>query len=58
MKGPADLKRFHGINERISVKNLEEAVNFFYHLIQNADHVKLPESHAHDGELWRRRVIV
>ncbi|XP_071481413.1 N-fatty-acyl-amino acid synthase/hydrolase PM20D1-like [Diadema antillarum] len=49
--GPEDLKRFHGINERISVKNYEKAVNFFYHVMHNADQITLHPSHSHSGEL-------
>ena len=45
---PDDLKRFHGVNERISPNNYEEAVNFFYHLIINSDKVELPKKHSHD----------
>ncbi|XP_046355018.2 N-fatty-acyl-amino acid synthase/hydrolase PM20D1-like [Haliotis rufescens] len=44
---PEDLARFHGDNERISVKNYEQAINFFYHLIQNADKPGLQLSHSH-----------
>jgi carboxypeptidase PM20D1 len=35
--GPDDLKRFHGTNERIGVKNYLECVRFFYQLIKNFD---------------------
>ena len=42
-----DLPRFHGKNERISVKNYEEAVNFFYHLLVNADKGDLAPLHHH-----------
>ena len=53
MVGPDDLKRFHGRNERISVKNFEQAVNFFYHVIKNADDLDLSTlNHSHQGELW------
>ena len=38
---PDDLQRFHGRNERLSLKNYEEAVNFYYHLILNADDIEL-----------------
>lgn len=50
-RGPEDLKRFHGVNERISVDNYEKAVNFFYHVIQNADQVTVGPPHSHAGEL-------
>uniref|UniRef100_A0A4W3GKN8 Peptidase M20 domain containing 1 n=2 Tax=Callorhinchus milii TaxID=7868 RepID=A0A4W3GKN8_CALMI len=32
-----DTGRIHGPNERISVKNYEEIVRFYFHLIQNSD---------------------
>ena len=48
---PEDLPRFHGLNERISVKNYEEAVNFFYHLMINADKAQLEPMHKHGEEL-------
>ena len=48
---PDDLKRFHGRNERLSVKNYEEAVNFFYHLMINADEPELEPLHQHGQEL-------
>ena len=48
---PDDLKRFHGVNERISIQNYEEAINFYYHVIKNADEKQLPEIHKHGEEL-------
>jgi carboxypeptidase PM20D1 len=30
-----DLKRVHGIDERISVENYNEAINFYYYLLKN-----------------------
>mgnify|MGYP003878589773 CR=1 FL=1 len=33
--GPKDLKRIHGINERISVKNYGECVQFYTQLLKN-----------------------
>ena len=50
---PADPPRFHGVNERISVENYEHAVNFFYHLIDNADRAELGNFHSgsHSHEL-------
>lgn len=48
---PEDLTRFHGVNERISVKNYEEAINFYYHLIINAAKEKIDISHSHEVEL-------
>ncbi|XP_041347787.1 N-fatty-acyl-amino acid synthase/hydrolase PM20D1.1-like [Gigantopelta aegis] len=46
---PEDMARFHGDNERISVKDYEKAINFYYHLISNANK-ELEPSHKH-GEL-------
>jgi carboxypeptidase PM20D1 len=35
---PEDMSRLHGIDERISVKDYKEAINFYYHLIKATDH--------------------
>eukprot|EP00057_Strongylocentrotus_purpuratus_P011124 XP_011665598.1 PREDICTED: probable carboxypeptidase PM20D1 [Strongylocentrotus purpuratus] len=48
---PEDLKRFHGVNERISVSNYEKVVNFFYHVMQNADEMAVSLPHGHSQEL-------
>lgn len=48
---PGDPQRFHGINERISKKNYEELVVFYFNLIQNCDIQKLPEPHSSVHEL-------
>ena len=48
---PEDTARFHGINERISKKNYEQAINFFHHLILNADEAKLQDRHKQGEEL-------
>lgn len=32
-----EMTRFHGDNERISLENFENLINFFHHLIQNSD---------------------
>lgn len=34
---PEDTKRIHGFNERLEVKNYEKTINYFYHLMRNAD---------------------
>ncbi len=34
--GPNDLPRFHGTNERISVANYTEMIQFYYQLLKNA----------------------
>ena len=46
-----DLARFHGRNERISTKNYQEAVNFYYHVMKNADKPVLEPVHKHGDEL-------
>ncbi|XP_071750630.2 N-fatty-acyl-amino acid synthase/hydrolase PM20D1.2-like isoform X1 [Centroberyx gerrardi] len=48
---PGDAQRFHGINERISKKNYEELVVFYFNLIQNCDIQKLPDPHNSVHEL-------
>ncbi|KAF0035714.1 N-fatty-acyl-amino acid synthase/hydrolase PM20D1.2 isoform X1 [Scophthalmus maximus] len=48
---PGDTQRIHGINERISKKNYEEYVMFYFSLIQNCDIQKLPEPHSSVHEL-------
>ena len=34
---PEDTKRIHGFNERLGVKNYERTIQYFYHLMRNAD---------------------
>ena len=46
-----DEKRFHGVNERISIKNYEQAINFYYHIMVNADQNGLQILHKHGDEL-------
>jgi len=50
---PDDLRRFHGNNERISVKNYGQAVNYYSHLMTNADRESLPAAahEAHGADL-------
>ncbi|XP_068189224.1 N-fatty-acyl-amino acid synthase/hydrolase PM20D1.2 [Antennarius striatus] len=48
---PGDSQRFHGINERISKKNYEELILFYFSLIQNCDIQKLPDPHSSVHEL-------
>ncbi|KAJ8016745.1 hypothetical protein DPEC_G00010550 [Dallia pectoralis] len=48
---PGDPQRFHGINERISKKNYEELVGFYFNLIQNCDIKELPSPHSASHEL-------
>jgi carboxypeptidase PM20D1 len=33
---PQDLPRFHGVDERVSVENLERAVRVYARLLENA----------------------
>ncbi|XP_025106840.1 N-fatty-acyl-amino acid synthase/hydrolase PM20D1-like [Pomacea canaliculata] len=45
---PTDVARVHGLNERISKKNYEQAINFYEHLILHADAPGLLPYHNHD----------
>lgn len=38
--GPDDVKRFHGVNERLSVENFQQMVTFYYRLMVNASHTE------------------
>lgn len=33
----SDVGRYHGHNERISVENYHQSVNFYYRVMKNAD---------------------
>ena len=48
---PEDTKRIHGFNERLGVKNYEKIINYFYHLMRNAD-VAIVETETPHTELW------
>ncbi|XP_066285315.1 probable carboxypeptidase S-like 2 [Branchiostoma lanceolatum] len=48
---PSDLARLHGVNERISVKDYERVMNFYYHLIVNMDKPLETKRHGHEDEL-------
>uniref|UniRef100_A0AAR2JUT6 Peptidase M20 dimerisation domain-containing protein n=1 Tax=Pygocentrus nattereri TaxID=42514 RepID=A0AAR2JUT6_PYGNA len=48
---PGDTERFHGINERMSPKNYEELVAFYFQLFQNCDIRNLPTPHESQHEL-------
>ena len=37
----ADVKRYHGVDERISLQNYENMINFYYVLIENSDKAHL-----------------
>ncbi|XP_035226140.1 N-fatty-acyl-amino acid synthase/hydrolase PM20D1-like isoform X3 [Stegodyphus dumicola] len=45
---PSGISRFHGHNERISIKNYLELVNFFLHLIKNSDGADSVTKHTHE----------
>ncbi|XP_002736702.1 N-fatty-acyl-amino acid synthase/hydrolase PM20D1-like [Saccoglossus kowalevskii] len=47
----SDLPRIHGSNERISIRNYEQVVNFYYHLMVNADESATHLPHSHSSEL-------
>lgn len=36
-----DLKRYHGVNERISLENYENVVNFYYLIFKNTEKAHL-----------------
>ena len=46
---PEDLSRFHGVGERISVRNYKEVANFYAHLILGAGRGDVDVDHIHDG---------
>jgi len=50
---PQDRHRFHGDNERISVENYGQAINYYSHLMTNADREHLePSGHEiHSADL-------
>lgn len=48
---PEDTKRIHGFNERLGVENYEKTINYFYHLMRNAD-VATVETEEPHSELW------
>ena len=41
-----------------SIKNYEQAINFYYHVIVNADQASLAVVHKHNEELWSKVVMV
>lgn len=43
-----DVKRIHGIDERLSIDNFQGIINFYYHLIVNSDLESLVSS-DHSG---------
>ncbi|PSN39035.1 N-fatty-acyl-amino acid synthase/hydrolase PM20D1, partial [Blattella germanica] len=49
---PEDVSRYHGNNERISIHHYNQAVNFFYRVIRNADMLidQVPASTVNNGE--------
>ncbi|XP_078615697.1 N-fatty-acyl-amino acid synthase/hydrolase PM20D1-like [Branchiostoma floridae x Branchiostoma japonicum] len=48
---PSDLPRLHGLNERISVRDYERVMNFYYHLIVNMDKPFEVKRHVHVEDL-------
>jgi len=44
---PEDTKRIHGFNERLGVKNYEKTINYFYHLMRNADAARIDTDKPH-----------
>jgi len=50
---PEDIARIHGDNERISVENYGQAINYYSHLMTNADRAFLPSTghEPHAGDL-------
>ena len=46
-----DSKRYHGIDERMSVQAYEELINFFYILIENSDNAHLEKDFNNHVEL-------
>ncbi|XP_066297246.1 N-fatty-acyl-amino acid synthase/hydrolase PM20D1-like [Branchiostoma lanceolatum] len=49
--GPEDHARLHGVNERISIRDYERTMNFYFHLMRNVDKPLVVRSHEHDGDL-------
>ena len=47
----SELRRMHGRDERLSKSNFEAALNFYYHLMLNADEDWTTEGHSHSSEL-------
>ena len=43
--------RIHGRDERLSKSNLESALNFYYHLMLNANADWVAEDHSHSADL-------
>jgi carboxypeptidase PM20D1 len=41
---PEDLSRFHGTNERISVANYVEAIQFYHQLLRNVSQTAAPNN--------------
>ncbi len=46
-----DLKRFHGNDERISLANYEQVINFYYELLVASDGVEQVHTHSHFSDL-------
>ncbi|XP_014675093.1 PREDICTED: probable carboxypeptidase PM20D1 [Priapulus caudatus] len=48
---PEDISRYHGNNERIGIRNYEQTINFYYHVIVNSDLAEVAPPHVHGEEL-------
>lgn len=46
-----DTKGYHGKNERISIQNYENLINFYFNLIKNTDEVDLVREKQAKAEL-------
>ena len=46
-----DLKRYHGKDERISLQNYEDCVNFYFNLMKNSDNAELYKQNTQHTEL-------
>ncbi|XP_033111061.1 N-fatty-acyl-amino acid synthase/hydrolase PM20D1.2-like [Anneissia japonica] len=46
-----DIARYHGNDERILISNYRQTVQFYYHVMLNADELSLEGKHDHSHEL-------
>jgi carboxypeptidase PM20D1 len=47
----SDLKRFHGNDERISLSNYEQVINFYYEIFLASDSEEQVKPHSHSSDL-------
>lgn len=45
-----DLSRIHGTDERMSVEAYGKILNYYYHLVRNADLIGVDEPPPHEHE--------